>query len=79
MEFAHSVVEIKPYFDYDITLNLELMDILNSLKVDSDRDVIEAVEQCDYKLLQQKKKTKEEEKLMNKQDKEKEELEAKLV
>lgn len=44
MEFAHSVITIKPYIDYDVNLNLELMDILNRLKMDSDRDVVEAVE-----------------------------------
>jgi hypothetical protein len=51
MEFAHSVVTIKPYLDYDTNTNLELMDILNALKGDFDKDVIEAVDQCDYKLL----------------------------
>jgi hypothetical protein len=44
MEFARSLVSIKPYLDYDINLNLELMDVLNSLKSDPDRDVIETVE-----------------------------------
>jgi hypothetical protein len=44
MEFANSIVYIKPYLDYDINLNLELMDILNKLKSDIDRDVVEAVE-----------------------------------
>lgn len=44
MEFAHSVVHIKPYLDSDDKSNLELMDILNELKQDSNRDVIEAVE-----------------------------------
>jgi hypothetical protein len=29
MEFAHSVVSMKPYLDHDVNLNLELMDILN--------------------------------------------------
>lgn len=71
MEFANSVPYMKPFLDYDVNLNLELMDILNTLKNDLDRDVIEAVEQCDYKLLQQRKKTKEEEKLMNQSDIEK--------
>jgi hypothetical protein len=52
MEFANSVPYMKPFFDYDMSLNLELMDIINTLKQDSDRDVIESVEQCDYKLLQ---------------------------
>lgn len=65
MEFANSIPHMKPYLDYDVSLNLELMDILNTLKNDSDRDVIEAVEHCDYKLLNQKKKSKEEEKQMN--------------
>ena len=51
MEFANSVPFMKSFLDYDVNLNLELMDILNTLKNDTDRDVIEAVEQCDYKLL----------------------------
>lgn len=51
MEFAHSVVQMKPYLDYDVGLNLELMDVLNYLKQDSDRDVVEAVEATDFKLL----------------------------
>ena len=51
IEFSHSVVHMKPFLDHDVNLNLELMDILNKLKVDNDRDVIEAVEQCDYNLL----------------------------
>ena len=65
MEFAHSIVSIKPYLDYDVNLNLEIMDILNKLKMDNDRDVVEAVEHCDFKLLQQRKRTREEEKNMN--------------
>jgi hypothetical protein len=79
MEFAHSMVHMKPHLDYDINLNLELMDILNQLKADSDRDVVESVEQCDFKLLQQRKKSKEEEKMMSIQDIEKKELEASLI
>lgn len=62
MEFAHSIVSIKPYLDHDINLNLELMEIINKLKSDPDKDVVEAIEQCDYKLLQARKRTKEEEK-----------------
>lgn len=50
MEFAHSIAHIKPHLDYDVTLNLELMDIVNDLKQDSDRDVVEAVESTDLKL-----------------------------
>eukprot|EP00347_Sterkiella_histriomuscorum_P008191 403346032 len=79
MEFAHSIVAIKPYLDYDVNINLELMDILNRLKMDSDRDVVEAVEQCDFKLLQQRKRSREEEKSLNQQNLEKIDYEAKLV
>jgi hypothetical protein len=52
MEFAHSIPQIKPHLDYDVTLNLELMDIVNDLKQDPDRDVVEAVEATDMKLFQ---------------------------
>ena len=51
MEFTHSVVSLKPYLDYDTNINLELMDVLNALKSDSDKEVIEAAEHCDYKML----------------------------
>jgi hypothetical protein len=44
MEFANSIIYIKPYIDYDINVNLELMDSLNILKNDSDKDVVEAVD-----------------------------------
>jgi hypothetical protein len=31
MEFANAMLVIKPYFDKDVEINLELMDILNEL------------------------------------------------
>lgn len=52
MEFANAMLIIKPYFDNDVDLSLELMDILNNLNNDTDRDVQEAVEHTDYELLQ---------------------------
>lgn len=58
MEFANAMLIIKPYFDQDVDLSLELMDILNNLNNDPDRDVQEAVEHTDYELLQQRKKNK---------------------
>ena len=58
MEFANEMLIIKPYFDQDVDLSLELMDILNNLNNDPDRDVQEAVEHTDYELLQQRKKNK---------------------
>ncbi len=51
MEFAHSVVKIKPALDYDPLLSNELMTILSSMQGDQDPDVVEAVEQADYELL----------------------------
>jgi hypothetical protein len=40
-------------------LSLELMDTLNNLHNDQDRDVLEAVEHTDFELLQNRKKNKE--------------------
>lgn len=80
MEWAHSVVSVKPFVDVgDVDIHLLFMDIVNKMKNDNDRDVIEAVDQCDYKLLQQKKRTKEEEKLAIQIDNERIDMEAKLV
>ena len=57
-EFVTGLLSIKPYFDSDVDLSLELMDLLNNLQNDPDRDVREAVEQTDFELLQQRKKNK---------------------
>ena len=46
-------------FDEDVDLSLELMDILSNLQNDPDRDVLEAVEETDHMLLQNRKKNKE--------------------
>lgn len=62
IEFANSMLQIKPYLDYDKQLSMEIIDILNTLRGDSDRDVVEATEHTDYLLLQARKKSKEEEK-----------------
>lgn len=51
MEFANAMLVIKPYFDTDVDLSLELMDILSTLNNDADRDVLEAVEHTDFELL----------------------------
>ena len=59
MEFANAMLIIQPFFDSDVDLSLELMDILSKLNSDSDRDVLEAVEHTDFELLNAKKKHKE--------------------
>jgi hypothetical protein len=51
MEFANAMLIIKPYFDNDVDLSLELLNILQALNNDPDRDVIEAVEHTDFELL----------------------------
>lgn len=51
MEFANAMLTIKPYFDCDVDLSLELMDVLSVLNNDKDRDVLEAVEYTDFELL----------------------------
>lgn len=43
MEFANAMLWIKPHFDSDVDLSLDLMDILSELGNDPDRDVQEAV------------------------------------
>jgi hypothetical protein len=68
MEFAHSVRKIKPALDYDATLSNDLISILTSMHSDADPDVVEAVQQSDYELLQMKKRTKEQEKVANGND-----------
>ncbi len=62
IEFAKSILLIKPFIDYDLDMSLHIMEIMNELKGDKDRDVSDAAENSDYKILHSKKKTKEEEK-----------------
>lgn len=62
------MVTIKPFLDYEIDMNLELMEIINRLKADNDRDVSDAAEHSDYLMLHSKKRTKEEEKAMLQND-----------
>jgi hypothetical protein len=44
MEFANSIPSIKPYLDNEVNINLEIMDIINYLRSDKDKEVVEAVE-----------------------------------
>lgn len=50
-EFVNAMLNVKPYFDKELDLSLELMDILTQLNNDTDIDVLEAVEHTDYELL----------------------------
>jgi hypothetical protein len=57
-EFVYVMLIIKPFFDKDSDLNLEMMDILTKLNMDPDKDVREAAEHVDFELLQNHKKNK---------------------
>ena len=48
MEFASSLLTIKPFFDSDTILANDLISLLNKMHSDIDKDVVEAVETCDY-------------------------------
>jgi hypothetical protein len=48
IDFAHSIATIKPHLEYDININLEIMDIMNKLKHDSNKDVVDAADHSDY-------------------------------
>jgi hypothetical protein len=41
---ARSLVITKPFLDYEIDLNLELMEIINQLKSDQDKEVVDVAE-----------------------------------
>jgi hypothetical protein len=81
LSFASSLVQIKPTLEHEMNLNIQIMEIMNELRQDKNRDVIEAIEQSEFKLLQQRKKggSKEEEKIMLREDQDKAEAEAKLL
>ena len=57
-EFATALLVIKPYFERDIDLAFELMELLTELSHDTDQDVVEAAEHTDYALLQRRKQKK---------------------
>ena len=63
IEFAHSLVFIKPYLESDMNLKEQISDIITELRHDPNKEVIDAIESCEFRLLQSKKKmSKEEEK-----------------
>ncbi len=52
MEFSRSLVAVKPFLDYDMHLSVKLMEIMQELREDTDRDVVEAIDQCEFVILQ---------------------------
>jgi disulfide oxidoreductase YuzD len=51
MEFAHSIIHVKPYLEVDMNLNVKFVDIVNVLRSDKDKEVVDAIENCEYLLL----------------------------
>jgi hypothetical protein len=77
MEFVNSLLVIKPYFDLDENeqeLSLELVDLLNALTHDADRDVVEAAEHTDFELLNMKRRLKKEKRTQVNEDEEPDEV-----
>ncbi len=80
IEFASSLLHLKPYMELtDPPIVNDMMSTLTQMLSDIDRDVVEAVEQCDYELLLIKKKTKEEIKALVAQDAQRAQMESSLV
>jgi hypothetical protein len=55
-EFIHAMLIIKPFYEKNVDISLELMDCLAHLNNDPDHDVVEAAENTDYELLSIRKK-----------------------
>jgi len=56
MEFARSLIQIKPYLEPSKNRSMELSERMEKLKNDKDRDVADATENVDYDLLLSRKK-----------------------
>ena len=56
MEFARSLIQIKPYLEPNKNRSMELSERMEKLKNDKDRDVADATENVDYELLLSRKK-----------------------
>jgi len=56
IEFAKSLVQIKPYLEPNKKLSMQLNERIISLNDDLDQDVADAIEDTDYQLLMTRKK-----------------------
>lgn len=57
-EFVSAMLTIKPFFDNDSDLNMNMLDLLTQMAEDTNKEVREAVEYTDFELLQNRKKHK---------------------
>lgn len=56
LEFAKSLIDIKPYLDSKTSINTELIESISKLKYDVNQEVVEATETADFDLLKSRKK-----------------------
>lgn len=57
-EYVTAMLVIKPFFDSDADLNMNMLDVLTQMAEDENKEVREAVEYTDFELLQNRKKHK---------------------
>ena len=79
IEFAKSLMQIKPYFDYDRNNFYRIMDTLDSMRKDPDKEVADVVDSVKFHLETLKPPTPEEIKSFAGLDLENQELEQKLA
>ena len=63
IEFASASVIIRPYFENEVNLKIELMEIINNLMNDPDQDVAEAAENAEYQVINKDNKPRDREQL----------------
>jgi len=51
VQVAVASLTIRPYFDNEVDLQLELIEMMNRLATDSDHDVVEAAEHAEFEVL----------------------------
>lgn len=56
LEFAKSLLQLKPYLDQKPQINTELIESISKLKSDEKLEVAEATESADFELLKSRKK-----------------------
>ncbi len=56
LEFAKSLLDIKPYLDSKSAINTELIESISLLKSDPNKEVAEATDHTDFELLKSRKK-----------------------
>lgn len=56
MDFAKSLLVVKPFIDSKNEINTQLINCIEKLKKDPNKDVVEATENSDFELLKSRRK-----------------------